>query len=185
MIAYIFYLRHSFKKNIARYVFIVLVTLFSFLILLLNFDSLSKGTFSNMTSRINEDTRSGVETFFFRDFMNSSVSDWIIGRGMSGSYAQTVINRETGEISARRTSIETGYLNMMMKGGIIYIIIVLILLLKSVKKALLYGNDDYKYLGVILLTYLIDLYTTNPVCAFSVRSVIFWFSISCCLQNKR
>lgn len=184
-IAYIFYLRHSFKKNIARYVFIVLVTLFSFLILLLNFDSLSKGTFSNMTSRINEDTRSGVETFFFRDFMNSSVSDWIIGRGMSGSYAQTVINRETGEISARRTSIETGYLNMMMKGGIIYIIIVLILLLKSVKKALLYGNDDYKYLGVILLTYLIDLYTTNPVCAFSVRSVIFWFSISCCLQNKR
>lgn len=185
-IAYIFYLRHSFKKNIQRYVFLVLITLLSVLTLLFNFDNLSKGIFSNMASRINEDTRSGVEMFFFHDFMNSPVSDWIIGRGMSGSYAQTVIiNRETGDISERRTSIETGYLNMIMKGGIIYVIIVLILLLKSAKKASSDRNDDYKYLGIILFTYLIDLYTTNPVCAFSVRSIIFWFGVSSCLQIKK
>ena len=183
-IAYVFYLRHSLKKNVMKSAVIVLGTLLLFQALLLNFDSLAKGTFNNMASRLNEDTRSGVEEFFFHDFMNSSSLDWIFGRGMSGTYAQTVIDRDTGEINDRRTSIETGYLNMIMKGGIVYVVIVLVLLIKSVKAAFKYGNDDYKYLGTILLTYLIDLYTTNPVCDFSVRSIIFWFAVSCCLQNK-
>lgn len=184
-IAYIFHVRHSLRKKLARSFFLVLGALLSVQILLFNLDSLSKGIFSNMASRINDDSRSGVEMYFFRDFMNSSALDWILGRGMSGSYAQTVINYETGEVNERRTSIETGYLNMIMKGGIIYVVIVLVFLLKSVKKCLFCRCEDYKYLAVILLTYIIDLYTTNPICAFSVRSVIFWFSISCCLQNKR
>lgn len=38
---------------------------------------------------------------------------------------------------------------------------------------------------MILCTYFIDLYATNPVCIFSVRSIIFWFIVSLLMQENR
>lgn len=151
-------------------------------IITINSDSITQDIFQNMSKRINEDTRSGVEKLFFTDFINSPIEDWIVGRGMDGSYKQETLNTETGEISTTRNVIETGYLHMILKGGILYaltIIIIIIFAMKKVRK-----NRYNIFIFLILASYLVDNYTTNPISLFSVRSIIFWFCISILTQDK-
>lgn len=185
VIAYIFTSLSSLKKNVAKTLIVFLFSILTGLILLLNFDSLVSGVFNNMANRANEDTRSGVEGLFFADFSNAPVTDWIFGRGMDGGYYQPMRNEETGEVSDNRRVIETGYLNMMLKGGIIYDAVIILIMLLAIKRGFTKHNSVYKYISIILLTYFIDLYTTNPVCTFSVRSILFWFCISIFLNDQK
>lgn len=185
-IAYIFSILHNIKRRPAKYLFICVFTLISFLFLQLNVDRLAANTFSNIAHRGIEDSRSQVEILFFWDFSHSPTTDWIYGRGMDGGYAQAVTNEETGETTYNRKIIETGYLNMMLKGGIIYDLVILLLIITSLKGVFKKNNPVYvKYSGVILATYFLDMYTTNPICDFTTRSMLFWFLISFLLQFKK
>ena len=141
--------------------------------------------FSNMSKRASENTRSGVEELFFLDFAKSPVEDWIWGRGMDGGYYQEVVNEDTGEISDKRQGIETGYLTMMLKGGLAYDVVVVLMMLAALHGVFRKDNDIIiKYISVILITYFLDMYTTNPVVDYGVRSILFWFIISVLLQDK-
>lgn len=184
LIAYLFSIRNELKKNLPKFILILLASILAFQILLLNLDSLTRGTFQNMANRAKEDTRSGIEELFFIDFMKSPIEDWIFGRGMDGGYYKFTIDKETGEISDNRTVIETGYLHLMLKGGIIYDIIIIMFIFISLSRVLKSTQKTLQYIGVILSTYLVDLYTTNPVCIYSVRSILFWFLISICIQSS-
>lgn len=184
VIAYVLISLSSLKKNTAKTIIIYLFSILTGLILLLNFDSLASGVFNNMANRANEDTRSGVEELFFMDFSNAPVSDWVFGRGMDGSYYQPMRNEETGEITDYRNGIETGYLNMMLKGGIIYDVVIILIMILAIKRGLKKRYIVYRYISIILFTYFIDLYTTNPVCTFSVRSILFWLIVSILLNNS-
>ena len=130
---------------------------------MINWDNLTQNTFKSMSQRAKEDTRSGVEEFFFADFLTSPIEDWIWGRGMDGGYYQEMFDSETGEINTNRTAIETGYLYMILKGGI---------------------NKRTRYIGLILATYLIDSYTTIPICILTPRAILFWFCVSYILKNN-
>lgn len=182
-IAYVFSITMDMKKNIIKSILTILISILIGLFLILKMDALSSGLFRNMSNRVSEDTRSGVEELFFADFTNAPITDWIFGRGMDGGYYQIMIDEETGEINDNRTIIETGYLNMMLKGGIVYDAIIILIMMLAVKRGYSKGNRIYSFLATILLTYFIDLYTTNPVCAFSVRSILFWFCISVLSAN--
>lgn len=185
VIAYIFTSLSSIKKNVAKTVIVYLFSILIGLILLINFDSLASGVFNNMANRANEDTRSGVEEIFFADFSKAPVSDWIFGRGMDGGYYQLTRNEETEEVTDCRRGIETGYLNMILKGGIIYDATIILIMLLAIKRGFTKHNSINKYISIILLTYFIDLYTTNPVCTFSVRSILFWFCINILLNDQK
>lgn len=183
-IAYMFVSYSSLKKNMAKSILIALFSILALLILMLNLDSLASGIFSNMAGRLNDDSRSGVTELFFADFATSPVSDWIFGRGMDGGYYQVETNEETGEISDNRQIIETGYLQLMMKGGIVYDVIIILFMFTAIVSGFKRHNKTISYVTAILMTYFIDLYTTNPVCSFSVRSILFWFCISILLNYK-
>ena len=182
-IAYIFSIIANMKKNIVKSVLIMLISVLIGLFLVLKMDTLSSGLFKNMSNRFYEDTRSGVEELFFADFANAPITDWIFGRGMDGGYYQIIVNEETGDINDNRTAIETGYLNMMLKGGLVYDVVIVLIMLLAIKRGYSKRNRMCLFLTTILLTYFIDLYTTNPVCAFSVRSILFWFCISVLSNN--
>lgn len=185
VIAYVLISLSSLKKNTAKTIIIYLFSILTGLILLLNFDSLTSGVFNNMANRAHEDTRSGVEELFFMDFSNAPVSDWVFGRGMDGSYYQSMRNEETGEIIDYRNGIETGYLNMMLKGGIIYDVVIILIMILAIKRGFKKRDIVCRYISIILFTYFIDLYTTNPVCTFSVRSILFWFIVSILLNKSK
>ncbi len=177
-IAYLFSVFGTFKKNSLKLFLSVLGSALIVLSLLLSMDTLTSGIFKSMADRAKEDTRSGVEELFFADFAKSPASDWIFGRGMDGGYYQVGVNEETGEISDSRKGIETGYLNMMLKGGIAYDTLIILIMLLAIKRGYARKDKTFSFIATILLTYFIDMYTTNPVCTFSVRSILFWFSIS-------
>lgn len=184
-IAYLFSILHNIKKYPVKYFIICCCSILALLIVYLNLDSLTSGIFSNMSKRASENTRSGVEELFFLDFANSPVEDWIWGRGMDGGYYQEVVNEDTGEISDKRQGIETGYLTMMLKGGLAYDVVVVLMMLAALHGVFRKDNDIIiKYISVILITYFLDMYTTNPVVDYGVRSILFWFIISVLLQDK-
>ena len=176
-IAYMFSFSNMLKKNKAKFVVMSFASLFAGIVLLLNLQALSSGLFKNMAGRIGQDSRSGVEEFFFADFAKAPMSDWMFGRGMDGGYAQVVVSEATGEVSDIRPVIETGYLHIMLKGGLVYDALIILLMLLALKRGCSKKDKLSKYISVILLTYFVDLYTTNPVCSFSVRSILFWFCI--------
>lgn len=182
-IAYMFSVFGSIKRHKLKAIFLILIFIISGLVLSLNFESLASGLFKNLADRAMEDTRSGVEELFFADFSKASETDWIFGRGMDGGYYQITTNEETGEINDNRTAIETGYLNMVLKGGLVYDVVVILIMLLAIKRGYGKKNRMYSFLATILLTYFIDLYTTNPVCTFSVRSILFWLCISILSDN--
>lgn len=178
LIAYVVTVFSNIKRNPIKYFLIVVFSFFMLVTIQINMDKMTSGVFNNMAQRATLDTRSGVEELFFLDFFNSPIEDWIFGRGMNGGYLQKVVNESTGEVSDTRSVIETGYLNMILKGGLLYVLIILLIMFYTISKGIKTKRKEYIYIAIILSTYLIDLYTTNPVCIYSVRSIIFWFIIS-------
>lgn len=77
------------------------------------FTNMSDSFFSTLMERGDENTRSGVEESFYAD-MKSQV-DWIFGRGWFGQYYDPIF-------SIFRSSIETGYLALILRGGFLYLI---------------------------------------------------------------
>ena len=74
---------------------------------------------------------------------------------------------------------------MMLKGGLLYDFVVVLLMIVVLCGAFRKENDKaIKYIAVILITYFLDMYTTNPVVDYGVRSILFWFIISVLIQNK-
>lgn len=182
LIAFSFLNYEKIKRNISSIIPIGLILLFSISILMLNWENLTQNTFKTMTQRAKEDSRSYVEELFFADFMTSPIEDWIWGRGMHGGYYQEMLNLDTGEINTNRTEIETGYLYMILKGGIIYALIITLFIIISSKKG--FKKRETKYIAFILATYLIDSYTTIPISFFNPRAIIFWFCVSYILKNN-
>ena len=65
---------------------------------------------------------------------------------MDGGYLQEVVNEQTGEISDRREIIETGYLNMILKGGILYVGIILLMMFYAIlSRRILYNKKMVTY----------------------------------------
>lgn len=165
-----------------------LMLLFFFLaalLLLANLDNLASGIFSNMAGRATDDSRSEVEINFFFDFAHSPITDWIWGRGMDGGYLQDTYNVETGEISPLRKGIETGYLYLLLKGGLLYVFSVVLIMINAL--FLGWKNIRKQYMlfcMLVLASHFLDLYTSTPICAFSSRSTIFWFVVSVLWQSK-
>lgn len=83
--------------------------------------------FEFLLERIDSDTRSGVETDFFKDM--TTLSDWIFGRGMSGTYLSPTV---AAIDKLHRTGIETGYLNLILHGGIFLLAPYVLLMSKAV-----------------------------------------------------
>lgn len=177
-IAFLFHMR---KSSLARFWFIVGGIVLSMWVVN-RWEKLTKETFSRMYQRTTEETRGGVEEWFFMDMLAQPTSTWIMGKGMTGSYYNPMLDAD-GAIEKNRPGIETGYLHLVLKGGALLVLFVMIILSIAIIKGL--KNQDWiiKYIAIILATYFIDLYTTNPMWYFGVRSVLFWFCVSICYQS--
>jgi hypothetical protein len=185
LMAYYIYLRFVNHRRALSNIIMVLFSLLLALLVLNSIDSLSHGTFSYMGKRIGQDSRSGVEALFISDFNKSPVSEWICGRGMSGTYYQEILNIETGMLQTGRIGIETGYLDMILKGGIVYVLLILMILIPAIYKGLKSGKMFGVSCGLFLSLYIVDMYTTCPISIFSIRAILFWSCISICYRKER
>lgn len=174
LISYILYL-YSQKKN-----FIIALIPFLVGMLLLTFsgnefDKSTPRLFRLLSDRGTEDTRTGVENFYYRDM---STLNWIIGKGINGKYYCPDI--DLGKKTDYRSMIETDYLYIILKGGIISLALLLLIAIPSLIKGFFYSENILsKAAAIWILLWLIELYPAN-VSSFSLHYLLFWISIGIC-----
>jgi len=137
------------------------------------------GAFGLITGRLYEDTRTGVEKYFYEDM---KAQDWIIGKGINGQYYCPGI--DLGKLTSYRSMIETDYLNIILKGGLISLGLLLLILIPAIFKGIFYSKNMLsKAAAFWILLWLMELYPAN-VNSFSLNHLLVWISIGICYSNE-
>jgi hypothetical protein len=135
--------------------------------------------FSSVKKRGLEDTRSNVEDCYYSDM---KTIDWIIGKGMNGRYYCPDI--DANGTTDYRYVIETGYLNIILKGGLIDVVLLLLIMIPAIFMGLFYSNNLLsKAAAIWILLWLIDLFPTM-IATFTLNYLLVWISVAIC-YNKR
>lgn len=158
-----------------------------FLVLLLSYMAMKvyqdnrKDTFGLLTERIGDDTRSEVERYFYSDF---KTKDWLIGRGMNGQYFCPGVEDGEGRVSVYRGVIETGYLQIILNGGIISLFLLVIIAIPGLIKGIFTSNNLLsKAAGIWIVLFFLYAYPGGPS-IFTLNYALVWFSIGICYSEK-
>lgn len=152
--------------------------------LLLNFSTSSNANLKRLNNRITEDTRSSVELFFLADYYTYTQAEQAFGKGAYGTYFQYTWNKEIGKMGEERFVVETGYLNMMLKGGYILMFIIILFLLTCLIKALWAEGPEGIYFRFAFIYFIVACYATDLVCICTFQSVVFWLSVNLLLTHQ-
>lgn len=156
----------------------LLIIVFSLLLLI--FSSFLLDAFNSyfyfLVDRIGDDTRSGVEKDMINDM---DFFSWIFGRGLYGTYySPTAIDY------IHRGMIETGYLNMILKGGIINLLLYVLLLTRTIYNGIFKSKNNLGIaFGYLALIHLILLYPGGHI-NMNFEFCILWFGIAFCNNVK-
>jgi len=179
IVAMVFYQINNKAKvvNIVLSFFFVLIVAFGSIKL---YENNSKTTFSLITERIGQQTRKEVEHYFYRDL---TTKDWIIGKGFNGKYFCPGVNEGPGRISIYRTVIETGYLQIILNGGLISLIIMLLIVIPSIIKGIFYSKNTLaKAAGCWIFLFLLYMYP-GSMTVFSLYYILVWISVGICYSK--
>ncbi|WP_313348905.1 O-antigen polymerase [Empedobacter sp.] len=180
---YVFYFKKTYILINALLGILLFCSIFIF-----NVDKMFESNFSILINRINDDTRSTTESDFSRDM---STIDWIIGKGINGRFKTSQLidldyegDSRSLEDKQYRYGIETGYLNIILKGGIIKLTLDLLIIGYAIFMGLFFGrNLMVKAAVFFLLLYLSTLYPENAN-SFTLRYLLVWISVAICLNKK-
>jgi hypothetical protein len=138
--------------------------------------------FNFIAARGDEDTRSGVEQDMYADM---SKRDWIIGKGINGTYyCPSVVNVNDLTGTGNREVIETGYLQVILNGGIVGLSLLLLAFLPAVYKGFFQSNNMLaKGAAALALVWVLSLYPTVAV-EFNMRYIIAWIAVGICYSKK-
>jgi len=137
------------------------------------------GIFNFLVERGDEDTRTGVEVAFNEDM---SPTEWIIGKGMSGDYYCP--NIDALDSTGYRNVIETGYLQIILKGGIVSLVLLLLIIVPAFIKGVFYSKNILsKGAGLWILLWIFYLYPTVSN-GFSMHYMIVWTCVGICYNKK-
>jgi hypothetical protein len=177
VVAYIMVLIYNKDKLFKLLIsFLVLIILISSVTLLYKVQK--KGFFGHLDSRMDEDTRTGVEQAFYNDM---STMDWIIGKGINGQYYCPGID-EGYRVTVYRSAIETGYLQIILRGGIISLVLfVLVALPASFMGLFKSRNMLCKAAGLWILLFMIYSYPMT-IHWFILTNILIWISIGLCFN---
>lgn len=168
----------SYVKRTRNLVALLVVVLF---VLLSGFNlmDLLADKFELMSSRLTEDTRSGTEVDFYKDF---ELLDWIFGRGMDGTYKSLSVSLVD---TLNRNLIETGYLNLILHGGLLFLIPYLYFLLLAIYKGLVKTKNPFvKSFGLYVAIHLLYLYPGGTP-SLNLRYTILFVLIGFCINSNR
>jgi len=163
----------------------LLIVVFSIILAFFAFNFISAYThnknniFSFLVERSEEDTRTPVEDCFYADMQSQ---DWVIGKGLKGDYYCPYVDED--DITGYRDSIETDYLNFILKGGVINLGLLLLILIPAIFKGLFYSKNTLsKAAAVWILLWMVCLYPAN-VTTFTLNYMLVWISVGICYSRE-
>jgi len=178
LISYMIFVFHSKKRYSVLY-----ITIFIGIVSALYINGVyrphNNRLFGYLLERGDEDTRSTVETYFYDD-MNTK--DWIIGKGINGEYFAPDIEKE--QLTNYRSNIETGYLQTILKGGLISLGLFILIAVPALLKGIFYSRNILsKAAGIWILMALINSYPST-VNTFTLKYLLVWISIGVCYSKE-
>lgn len=136
--------------------------------------------FGFLSERGTEDTRSPVEECFYDDM---ETKDWIVGRGMNGEYFCPIVE-EDADIRGYRRAIETGYLQIILNGGMISLGLILLMAVPAMICGIFFSKNVLcRACGFWILLWILSLYPAN-VATFSLNYILVWVAIGICYSKK-
>jgi hypothetical protein len=182
--AYFVYLVYS-KNRILKVVFFFLLAIMITLGIAYSQTLLSYFGQNSATSwfmdRITQDTRSEVEEYFYQDMKSA---DWVIGKGINGQYYCPGVVEGAGKISIFRRGIETDYLTIILKGGLVSLGLMLLITLPAIIKGLFHSKNLLsKASAAWIILYLAALYPA-PVTTFTLNYLLVWISVGLCYSRE-
>lgn len=175
---YLIYFFHSKKKILLLYLaflFICLASLYANSIYHINQNRL----FSYISQRGDQDTRTDVEIYFYNDM---KLNDWIIGRGINGNYFCP--NIEENQVTNYRNVIETGYLQIILKGGLISLILMLLIFIPACILGIFFSENILtKASGFWILIFILCLYPRDVV-KFDFNYILVWMCVGICFSKN-
>lgn len=145
------------------------------------YDANRNDTFALITERIGLQTRSEVEQYFYDDL---KTKDWIMGKGINGQYFCPGVDEGVGHPSIFRTVIETGYLQIILNGGIINLALLLFIMIPALFKGLFFSKNLLsKAAAIWILLFFIYLYPGTPK-IFSMNYLLVWISTGICYSSQ-
>jgi hypothetical protein len=135
--------------------------------------------FGFVAERGNEDTRTAVELYFYADM---KTNDWIFGRGINGEYFCPIVEQEV--VTNYRGVIETGYLEIILKGGLVSLGLLLLITIPAIINGVFFSKNSLsKAAGIWIFLVLISLYPTT-IDSFILRYILVWISVAICYSKK-
>ena len=163
----------------------VSVTVLFFLVLFVQYggnallDKYFKKNFVILYERKDKDTRKEVDVDFFKDMKEPS--DWVIGRGLAGTYKSINLSQID---RLHRTSIETGYLNIILHGGLLMLVPYVVLLIYAFIKGFFFSNSYFlKSCALFILYHILLLYPGGHL-RLTLECFILFVFIRICLSSK-
>ena len=123
-----------------------------------------------------EESRGQVLIDFFNDF--NSIQDWLIGRGLLGTVSRSILGYEEAGF------IENGFLNILLKGGLIYALPFILIMLRASYIGFFRTNNELtKALALIILVHIIMMaYFNLP--DYSPKYILTWIAVSACYNTE-
>lgn len=143
-------------------------------------DVFNKGNlFKQLNERALEDTRSGVEVRFYRDFQ---WNDWLFGRGMLGKYYCPEVP-DPDDNSGYRKVIETDFLQIVLKGGLVSFLLLMAVLIPAMLKGVFRSNNLLsKAAGIWIFIALVNMYPSS-VNTFTLNYILVWLCVGICYSR--
>ncbi|WP_299819021.1 hypothetical protein [uncultured Pontibacter sp.] len=139
--------------------------------------------FSFAKERLDAQTRSEVELYYYADM---ETEDWVIGRGIDGLVAAPVglFEDHVDGKPGYRDGIETDYLTIILKGGIISLGLLLLIAVPAIIQGIFFSKNMLsKAAGIWILLWLVSLYPTT-VTTFTLNYLLVWISIGICYSKQ-
>lgn len=157
------------------YLFAFLFLCYILYSLFVAYETAIENMFPMLFSRLYDDTRTWLENEFYRSFRNDTTS-WIFGRGSLGTFQSS----EYGN----RSLVETGYLDMILHGGILLLIsYVYVLFMGFIRGFLMSRNKLINGMALFLLANIFLLYPGGHM-TLDFQAVCIWLSVACCCCRR-
>lgn len=136
--------------------------------------------FNYVSERGTEDTRTGVEEYMYADM---TANDWVFGKGINGKYYCPIVEN-VNDATGYREYIETGYLQIILKGGLIRIGLLFLILIPAIYKGLFYSKNILsKTAAMWIILWIVYLYPGGGI-DFTMRYLLVWISVGICFSKK-
>jgi hypothetical protein len=177
LFSYLLYLFNSKRKLLILYLS-VLTVLVGITYAAHLYKPIENRIFGYILERGNEDTRTGVELYFYADM---HLKDWIFGRGIDGEYFCPDI--EENQVTNYRNVIETGYLQIILKGGIMSLALLLLMAIPAIVKGLFFSRNILSKAAAFWIFWVIISMYPAVVNSFTLRYLLFWIAIGICYSK--